>query len=749
MPPRLDGGHPLLPWSLAPPTVSPPLGSPLPTRAPSVAHPQAALAHFPPIATAATPQPQPESPPPPPRASSSLNPLAPLALAGPHLIPDHDTNNDLEAAKHGKYGYLVQNLPCSTTRASSPLRPVLASLKCQPCVSKSPGSSCAFAGLRSFPLSKGGTPLPFPVFRDADPLPSNDDPPHFPTSFNAPFTPPIAAHLKSTAAAHLPPTLRAELAHALLPSAAHRHDPSRSWTPLSRIPAAELRRLIDAMERWTADHPPGEEKGWVRLPPEWLDAHRVGSGEKEEGRRYLRFDAGVVPPRLDDDGDDEGEGAEAARGAQREPQGVRASRRRRRRRAAPCPALDDDEVEREPAVPTSAERALLAAGGAGTLPPHASLSLPAAVHPLSQLALFRALWSQGEPLVVDLSPVPVPSRPSPSSTGPAPSPDPPSAATAPAATSTSGTPRLAWTPALLARRYGHQRCSVGSNDWPAAEDFKDEYPDLWHDQFMDVLPAGSLTRRDGVLNLSAHTPLNACPPDLGPKGYFSEISCDDEGGQGSTKLHKDVADAVNVLLWASDAPDGGPGVAIWDLYRAEDADKVRDFLYGHVARLEGWKDADEARRRVDDPIHTQRFFLTRPLRAALLASHGVRSFRIHQRPGQAVLVPAGCAHQVMNAADCIKVATDFVSAENVARCWKVTDEFRAQTKDKVLWRSDVLQLKSMLLWAWYSAERFDRAPGGAGVKMEDEVEVSSSGANGAKGVAGAAAKDDAMDVDAV
>lgn len=115
----------------------------------------------------------------------------------------------------------------------------------------------------------------------------------------------------------------------------------------------------------------------------------------------------------------------------------------------------------------------------------------------------------------------------------------------------------------------------------------------------------------------------------------------------------------------------------------------------------------------------------------------------------------------------------------------MTDEFRAQTKDKVLWRSDVLQLKSMLLWAWvrrlallllscpllslgsrvggssarankwvsaraqYSAERFDRAPGGAGVKMEDEVEVSSSGANGAKGVAGAAAKDDAMDVDAV
>jgi len=28
-------------------------------------------------------------------------------------------------------------------------------------------------------------------------------------------------------------------------------------------------------------------------------------------------------------------------------------------------------------------------------------------------------------------------------------------------------------------------------------------------------------------------------------------------------------------MWASDMPDGSPGVAVWDLYAAEDADKVR------------------------------------------------------------------------------------------------------------------------------------------------------------------------------
>lgn len=54
---------------------------------------------------------------------------------------------------------------------------------------------------------------------------------------------------------------------------------------------------------------------------------------------------------------------------------------------------------------------------------------------------------------------------------------------------------------------------------------------------MKALPFGSVTRRDGVLNVAAHYPLNANPPDLGPKGYFSEISDNGPGGNGSTKLH--------------------------------------------------------------------------------------------------------------------------------------------------------------------------------------------------------------------
>lgn len=57
---------------------------------------------------------------------------------------------------------------------------------------------------------------------------------------------------------------------------------------------------------------------------------------------------------------------------------------------------------------------------------------------------------------------------------------------------------------------------------------------------MSLLPIGCITRRDGVLNIAAHAPVNSNRPDLGPKGYFSHASSDEPGGVGSTKLHSEL-----------------------------------------------------------------------------------------------------------------------------------------------------------------------------------------------------------------
>jgi hypothetical protein len=62
---------------------------------------------------------------------------------------------------------------------------------------------------------------------------------------------------------------------------------------------------------------------------------------------------------------------------------------------------------------------------------------------------------------------------------------------------------------------------------------------------------------------------------------------------------------------------------------------------------------------IDDPIHDQVFYLNEDMRQRLWDEYGVRGWRIFQNVGDAVFVPAGCAHQVCNYMDCIKVCESF------------------------------------------------------------------------------------------
>lgn len=83
-------------------------------------------------------------------------------------------------------------------------------------------------------------------------------------------------------------------------------------------------------------------------------------------------------------------------------------------------------------------------------------------------------------------------------------------------------------------------------DWPPGDDFAKLLPDRF-DDLMSALPLGEYTRRDGILNLAARLPNVFCKPDLGPKMYIAYGS----GwhlDQGTTNLHLDVSDAVNVMV---------------------------------------------------------------------------------------------------------------------------------------------------------------------------------------------------------
>jgi [histone H3]-dimethyl-L-lysine9 demethylase len=116
--------------------------------------------------------------------------------------------------------------------------------------------------------------------------------------------------------------------------------------------------------------------------------------------------------------------------------------------------------------------------------------------------------------------------------------------------------------------------------------------------------------------------------------YNAMASSDTPGTKGSTRLHMDMADAVNVMLYCAPTPDGKPGGALWDIYDASDAGKIRDFLKGKFKGM-----------FQNDPIHSQMFYLDGDLRKELYEAHGVKSYRIYQKPGDVVFIPAGCAHQ--------------------------------------------------------------------------------------------------------
>jgi len=232
-------------------------------------------------------------------------------------------------------------------------------------------------------------------------------------------------------------------------------------------------------------------------------------------------------------------------------------------------------------------------------------------------------------------------------------------------------------------------------DWPPAAELQTSFPDLYED-FNNFVPMPDHTRRDGCKNLSSLFAKNANTPDLGPKMYNAWPGDHKAGGQGTTKLHMDIADAVNVLLFASEDLRivKGPVAAQWDIFRAEDADKIRSFLRKQF-------DTGE-----EDPIHSQKFFLDDHLLQKLYAEKGVYSWRILQRQGEAVFIPAGCAHQVCNLTDCIKIAVDFLSPYNIERCFKLTEEFRKVAGEDVKsWKEDVLQLHSQLWYAWCTCKK--------------------------------------------
>lgn len=210
-------------------------------------------------------------------------------------------------------------------------------------------------------------------------------------------------------------------------------------------------------------------------------------------------------------------------------------------------------------------------------------------------------------------------------------------------------------------------------DWPPSADFAEILPERFQD-LINSLPLKEYTHRDGRLNLASYLPECFVRPDLGPKMYsaYGNVGSDLQM-LGTTNLHLDISDAVNVMVfvaitknceqfdqnWRTQEAfeiieeagcddltkrrvyeEGEIPGALWHIYQASDADSIRDFL-NKVAVERGIY-----LEKHHDPIHDQSHYLDAYLRERLFKEYGVKGYPIVQCYGDAVFIPAGAPHQV-------------------------------------------------------------------------------------------------------
>nr|KAJ0206756.1 hypothetical protein LSAT_V11C500254050 [Lactuca sativa] len=266
--------------------------------------------------------------------------------------------------------------------------------------------------------------------------------------------------------------------------------------------------------------------------------------------------------------------------------------------------------------------------------------------------------------------------------------------------------------------------------WPISNLFEERLP-RHGVEFITSLPFKEYTHpRDGYLNLAVKLPENSLKPDVGPKTYIAYGVAQELGrGDSVTKLHCDDSDVVNLLTHTAsvtpnpeqlkeidklkqqhraqdemelfglvgktqldvdnmkdvtfqkgtlgtcvDGSDLGDGGALWDIFRREDTPKLQEYLKKHFTEFRDVYCCPV--QKVIHPLHDQTFYLTMEHKRKLKEEFGIEPWSFVQKLGDAVFIPAGCAHQVRNLKSCIKVALDFVSPENVGECIRLTDDFR-------------------------------------------------------------------------
>ncbi|OUC47121.1 hypothetical protein D917_07166 [Trichinella nativa] len=249
-------------------------------------------------------------------------------------------------------------------------------------------------------------------------------------------------------------------------------------------------------------------------------------------------------------------------------------------------------------------------------------------------------------------------------------------------------------------------------NWPRKGRFAQLLPST-HADFYSATPMSNyVDHKNAAFNLVLALPDHLVKPDLDLRlciGY-EMFPCMDIA---TTKLHSDINDSLNILTWAS-------------IPKNMSKQRMHDSILHHLAQ-EGLDEQtmNMARERIKDvgalwtvykpsdimiiflipllqfskhplvyydPIHDGTCYLNATARADLV-KRGVQPIMFLQMRNEAVFIPAGAAHQVLNLQCCVTATLEFISPEGINRSLKISNELQTLTFEHIN-RGDQLQSHS-------------------------------------------------------
>jgi JmjC domain, hydroxylase len=152
---------------------------------------------------------------------------------------------------------------------------------------------------------------------------------------------------------------------------------------------------------------------------------------------------------------------------------------------------------------------------------------------------------------------------------------------------------------------------------------------------------------------------------IGPKLYVSEVRYipiqivlglikeqADLEANGTTHVHMDKAGAINIMFYSKPDQDGRIPGACWDIWPSSSISSLSKVLDPSVP-IEYC--------RLGQAIVSETHYISSDAARNSFLDSGVRGWRTIQQPGEAVIIPPGCPHQVSLIYLPFLILSDFVA----------------------------------------------------------------------------------------